>query len=104
MGINPISDQIRINYVPYLSVLYCNFLLRAFSIKLRLILGQFWNAFKMESFGTTVCWTTINQNSNSPQGLLTLSLKEPSLLSGGAGEWISPGGKKFCFLMQSLNQ
>jgi hypothetical protein len=103
-GFIPISAQIRIPYDKDLTTLNRTVLLRALSIRLCLILGQFWNAVGIESLGTTACWTSINQNSNSRQGLLTLWLPDPSLPLGGAGDWISPGGNKFRLLVQSLNQ
>ena len=103
-GINPISAQIRIPYDKDLTTLNRTVLFRALSIRLCLILGQFWNAVGIESLGTTACWTSINQNSNSRQGLLTLWLPDPSLPLGGARDWISPGGNKFRLLVQSLNQ
>ena len=72
-GVYPHKRSNKIFYDPYFMIFNCIFLLRAFSIKLRQILGQFWNAARIESFGTTICCIIMNQNSNSRHGLLTPS-------------------------------
>ena len=82
----------------------CNCLLRAFSINRFLIRDQLSNACGIEILGTIALWITINQNSNSLQGLLTGLFLFWFEWRAGGFHWISPGGKKFCLLVHTFNQ